>query len=181
MLSGGERARLTLAKLILSEMNLLVLDEPTNHLDIDSREALEGALAAFDGTILAVSHDRYFMDKLATRVYAIHPGDTFEGDGLDYPVTRVGHGYSEYLEWKQKREGNAASAPAPQAAPISDNKAQYLARKASEAEARKEKARRERLTKEAAALERELEEIEAELSGSAATDYTLCCQSANGR
>ncbi|MBQ9097834.1 MAG: ABC-F family ATP-binding cassette domain-containing protein [Clostridia bacterium] len=176
VLSGGERARLTLAKLILSEMNLLVLDEPTNHLDIDSREALEGALAAFDGTILAVSHDRYFMDKLATRVYAIHPGDTFEGDGLDYPVTRVGHGYSEYLEWKQKREGNAASAPTPQAAPISDNKAQYLARKASEAEARKEKARRERLTKEAAALERELEEIEAELFGSAATDYTRAAE-----
>jgi len=99
VLSGGERARLTLAKLILSHMNLLVLDEPTNHLDIDSREALETALAAFDGTVLAVSHDRYFMDKLATRVLAIRP-ETGDGDLLDYTVTRVGKGYSELLDFK---------------------------------------------------------------------------------
>lgn len=68
VLSGGERARLTLVKLMLSRMNLLILDEPTNHLDIMSREALEDALMNFDGTILAVSHDRYFISKLATRV-----------------------------------------------------------------------------------------------------------------
>ena len=71
VLSGGERARLTLCKLILSKMNLLVLDEPTNHLDIDSREALETALQDFDGTILAVSHDRYFIEKLASRMVEI--------------------------------------------------------------------------------------------------------------
>ena len=178
VLSGGERARLTLAKLILSKMNLLVLDEPTNHLDIDSREALETALSAFEGTVLAVSHDRYFMDKLATRVLALHPGDAFEGDALDYPISRVGHGYSEFLEFKQRREaavGNNIPQNGTQNA-VSDNKAQYLARKASEAEARKEKARRERLAKEAEALEKEIEELDAELFGDAATDYTRAAE-----
>ncbi len=174
VLSGGERARLTLAKLILSQMNLLVLDEPTNHLDIDSREALEGALSAFEGTILAVSHDRYFMDKLATRFLELKPGDAFEGDLLDFPVGRVGEGYDELCAFKKKREASAAptasAAPAEQA--MSDNKAQYLARKQSDAEARKERARVARLQKEAKALEAELAEIEAELFGSAATDYT---------
>ena len=90
VLSGGERARLTLAKLILSKMNLLVLDEPTNHLDIDSREALEHALSQFDGTIVTVSHDRYLVDKLATRILEIKPGDAFEGDLLDYHVDHPG-------------------------------------------------------------------------------------------
>ena len=180
VLSGGERARLTLAKLILSKMNLLVLDEPTNHLDIDSREALETALSSFDGTILAVSHDRYFMDKLATRIYALHPGSAFEGDGADYPVTHVGRGYSEFLDFKQKREASMIATNIPangmENAPMSDNKAQYLAKKASEAQARKEKAQRERLAKEAAALEQELAEIDEELFGSAASDYTRAAE-----
>ena len=179
VLSGGERARLTLSKLILSKMNLLVLDEPTNHLDIDSREALESALSQFDGTILAVSHDRYFMDKLATRILSLQPGPAFEGDSVDYEATQTGRGYSEFLDFKQKRE--AAFAPnIPQNGvndqPISDNKAQYLAKKASEAEARREKARRERLAKEAEALEKELAEIDAELFGSAASDYTRAAE-----
>lgn len=78
MLSGGERARLTLAKLILSKMNLLILDEPTNHLDINSREALEAALDGFDGTLITVSHDRYLIDKLATRILALAPSRRWE-------------------------------------------------------------------------------------------------------
>ena len=178
VLSGGERARLTLAKLILSQMNLLVLDEPTNHLDIDSREALESALEAFEGTILTVSHDRYFMDKLATRFIELHPGRAFEGDALDYPISRAGHGYSEYLEFKKKREAafDADAAKTPIVEEMSDQKAQYLARKQSGAEARKEKARIEKLKREAAALEEELEKLEEELFGSAATDYTRAAE-----
>src|SRR5688500_16950123 len=67
MLSGGERARVRLAQLLLDRPNVLVLDEPTNHLDIASCEALEGALGAFEGTILCVSHDRYFLDQTVER------------------------------------------------------------------------------------------------------------------
>lgn len=174
VLSGGERARLTLAKLILSHMNLLVLDEPTNHLDIDSREALESALAGFDGTVLVVSHDRYLMDKLATRILALSPGRAFEGDLFDHTVSRVGRGYSEFLEYKKAREAafDANSGETVAETQVSDAKAQYLARKQSAAEARREKAQRERLAKEAAALEKEIEQIDAELFGEAASDYT---------
>ena len=176
VLSGGERARLTLAKLILSHVNLLVLDEPTNHLDIDSREALEEALAAFDGTVLCVSHDRYFMDKLATRVLGLCP-NTGDGDLLDLTVTRAGHGYSEYLAFRESRVARMADGtPAKAEAPMSAGKADYLARKQSAAEERKAKARIERLRKEADALEAELAAIDTELFGSASSDYTRAAE-----
>ncbi|HUG56230.1 MAG TPA: ABC-F family ATP-binding cassette domain-containing protein [Candidatus Limnocylindrales bacterium] len=74
VLSGGERARLALARLAVRHANLLVLDEPTNHLDVAAREALEGVLDGYDGTILLVSHDRYFIDRLATEVWLIEGG-----------------------------------------------------------------------------------------------------------
>jgi ATP-binding cassette, subfamily F, member 3 len=85
-LSGGERSRLALAVLLLQQANFLVLDEPTNHLDIGARETLEEMLAVFDGTILFVSHDRYFIDKIATRVWAITEGRiaTYLGNYTDY-------------------------------------------------------------------------------------------------
>ncbi|MBR4859238.1 MAG: ABC-F family ATP-binding cassette domain-containing protein [Clostridia bacterium] len=81
-LSGGEKAKLCLLKLMLSGANVLLLDEPTNHLDIPSREVLEAALSDFDGTIIAVSHDRYFINKLSTKIYRMTESgfEKFEGD-----------------------------------------------------------------------------------------------------
>ena len=158
---------------MLSKMNLLVLDEPTNHLDIDSREALESALEQFEGTIVTVSHDRYLIEKLATRILELHPGREFEGDLLDYHVDHPGTSYSEFRQYKTLRiERYAASeANTPAAATVSSNKEQYLKNKQATADARKKKAQLERLRKECDALETELAEIEEELFGSAAADY----------
>jgi len=94
-LSGGERGRLMLAKLLLEPANLLVLDEPTNDLDIGTLTVLEQALANYDGTVIVVSHDRAFMDRVASRVLA------FEGDG---EITPIEGGYSDYLAWKTRRD-----------------------------------------------------------------------------
>ena len=90
-LSGGEKGRLALAKLIYSRVNVLVLDEPTNHLYIPSREALEEALSAYEGTIITISHDRYFLDRVATQILALDgegKAEHYDGD------------YTEYHDWK---------------------------------------------------------------------------------
>jgi ATP-binding cassette subfamily F protein 3 len=93
-LSGGEKGRLALAKLIYSGVNVLVLDEPTNHLDIPSREALEEALEAYEGTIVTISHDRYFLDRVATRILAL------DGAG---GVEHYNGDYTEYHDWRAAR------------------------------------------------------------------------------
>ena len=99
-LSGGEKGRLALAKLIYSRVNVLVLDEPTNHLDIPSREALEEALSAYEGTIITISHDRYFLDRVATQILAL--------DGLGGAEHYDGD-YTEYHDWKLRRLDPSAS------------------------------------------------------------------------
>ncbi len=176
VLSGGERARLTLCKLILSHMNLLVLDEPTNHLDIDSREALEAALEQFDGTILTVSHDRYLIDKLATRILMMHPGEAFSGDLLDYTVEHPGEGFSELCRYRAAREaerlcGDATVTTAQTV--ISDAKADYLKNKQNAAEDRKKRNRLSKLREECPRLEQDIALIEEKMSTDAATDYVL--------
>ncbi|MGQ0763795.1 MAG: ABC-F family ATP-binding cassette domain-containing protein [Acidobacteriota bacterium] len=93
-LSGGEKGRLSLAKLIYSGVNVLVLDEPTNHLDIPSRESLEEALEAYEGTILTISHDRFFLDRVATQILAL------DGQGK---VEHYHGDYTEYHDWKAAR------------------------------------------------------------------------------
>ncbi len=161
-LSGGERARLTLCKLMLKRVNLLLLDEPTNHLDIGSREALEEALADFDGTIIAVSHDRYFIDRLATRILEFTPG------GLrDYPLAESENPYATYLALREAHA--AAPAPTPEK---ESGREDYEAKKRERAEERLAQRRLESDKKRAAAIEARLEAIEAELFGDAASDYT---------
>ena len=158
VLSGGERARLTLAKLILSRMNLLILDEPTNHLDIESREALENALREFDGTIITVSHDRYFSRRLATRF--IDLGD----NGREFNCS-----WDEYMAWKEARTAEGYfkdEKPGEQ-----KGKEEYLERKRSNAERRKVEKRKAEVAREIGKLEKELVEIDDLLFGEAATDY----------
>ncbi|PYS93605.1 MAG: ABC transporter ATP-binding protein [Acidobacteria bacterium] len=99
-LSGGEKGRLALAKLIYSRVNVLVLDEPTNHLDIPSREALEEAFDAYDGTIITISHDRYFLDRIATQILAL--------DGRSHAEHYDGD-YTEYHDWKMAQRAEAAA------------------------------------------------------------------------
>src|SRR6266536_1877917 len=96
-LSGGEKGRLALAKLIYSSVNVLVLDEPTNHLDIPSREALEEALDAYEGTIVTISHDRYFLDRVATQILALDDKQNavhYNGDYTEYHDWKAGRGLS---------------------------------------------------------------------------------------
>jgi ATP-binding cassette subfamily F protein 3 len=102
VLSGGERNRLALAKMLLQASNVLLLDEPTNHLDLDSKEILLEALEAYGGTLVFVSHDRYFVDKLATKVIEVGGGEA-----PLYPG-----GYEDFLYWKKQREAGV-NAPMP--------------------------------------------------------------------
>ena len=142
-LSGGERGRVSLAKLMLSEANFLILDEPTNHLDIVSKEILEQALNAYEGTVLYVSHDRYFINKTAHRILELTQKnfDLYLGN------------YDYYLMKKAEKEAVAVSQTcvASTAAPVVDStsKSDWKARKELQAKLRK--------------LENELKKVEEEI------------------
>ena len=144
VLSGGEKSRVALAKLMLSGANLLLLDEPTNHLDINSREALEEALLSYDGTIIAVSHDRYFIRKLASRVIEMTNNSTEDYRG----------GYSFYLEHRR--------IPSAEGADGRDRAA--TASKLEHLESKEDRARKRKLKKMLAECESEIDRAEARLA-----------------
>ena len=144
MLSGGEKARLLLAKLSMENNNFLILDEPTNHLDIDSKEVLENALIDFDGTLLFVSHDRYFINRVATHVLELsESGSTLYLGDYDYYVEKKAE-----LAASQEEEA-AAYSQEKEASPVND----YQAQKESQKELRK-------LMRQIESLETEIEELE---------------------
>ena len=171
-LSGGERARLTLAKLILKKVNLLVMDEPTNHLDIGSCEALENALMAFDGTIIAVSHDRYFINRIATRIIELAP----ERDKgmIDYRLESYDDAFTEYMRIKEMRSQSPISEE--KKPTVTDAKADFEEKKRQKAEKRSEEKKRERAEKRISELEAEIEELDKELFGEAASDYVRAAE-----
>ena len=145
MLSGGERARLLLAKLSMENNNFLILDEPTNHLDIDSKEVLENALIDFDGTLLFVSHDRYFINRVATQVLELsEEGSTLYLGDYDY-----------YLEKKAELEAlavaQAEAEPASSTEEVTGNN--YHLQKQNQKELRK-------ITRRIEQLEAEMEELD---------------------
>jgi ATP-binding cassette subfamily F protein 3 len=145
-LSGGERSRLALAMLLLQQSNFLILDEPTNHLDISSRETLEELLAGFDGTILFVSHDRYFMDRIATRIWSVEDGGITQNLG----------NYTDYQRVIGRREEPAKPEPEPEKKPDPEVVPQQKGRPISDAKLQKALAQSER---DIARLEGKLNEL----------------------
>ena len=151
-LSGGERGRLSLAKLMLSEANLLLLDEPTNHLDIIGREILEDAIRAYTGTVFYVSHDRYFVNRTATRVLELTRNTILSYDG----------NYDDYLNFKERKEaavfGAESEAKAgPANTPETESKLDWKEQKEAQAQKRK-------LQNRIAALEQTIERCEARIA-----------------
>lgn len=162
-LSGGERARVLLVKLILKKVNLLVMDEPTNHLDINSREALEKALLSYGGTMIVVSHDRYFINKLAHRILYMKP------DGL---INSIG-GYDDF----QERFSDKITSDTKEGLAAKKDNSDYKARKARESERRKAKNRAKRLEEEIEKLENEISTLsERLLAPEIATDYVAASE-----
>lgn len=161
-LSGGERARVLLLKLMLSKANLLILDEPTNHLDIGSCEALENALLGYDGTLFVVSHDRYLINKLADKIYYLTPSGT---------TLYLGN-YDAYLEARQKQEAAKAAAEAENENAVPKANTVYKQKKERASEIRKRRAALSKCEREIEAAEAEIDTLNEQLSDpETASDY----------
>ena len=153
-LSGGEKVRLTLCKLMLQKNNFLLLDEPTNHLDIDSKEMLELSLEDYEGTVFFISHDRYFIDKIATRILEVTPHGV---------VSYLGN-YSDYMEKKQQlAELEAAKLAEESNATTTNNVTDYQKQKEQRRLEQQRKRQLEDIESKIAAYEEELEYKKAEL------------------
>ncbi|TJY42720.1 ABC-F family ATP-binding cassette domain-containing protein [Cohnella pontilimi] len=165
-LSGGEKARVALSKLMLKQANVLVLDEPTNHLDLMSREVLEGALEEYDGTLLFVSHDRYFLNRIADRIVELQPDGTQQYLGnYDDMVQKK----RDLAEWETAGSAGASGVSEP-AVPAGDYAAEKQAKREERAKARK----REQAENDIARLEAEISALEEEMaSPGVSTDYVL--------
>ncbi len=158
VLSGGERARLTVCKLVLKKTNLLVLDEPTNHLDIQSREVLENALAGYEGTVIAVSHDRYFMKKLATRVAG------FDGDA----ITELQDGFDGFAAAADRQNAPVGTEDGEK---ISAGRTRWEDAKRERSEQRRTERRIRSLQAEIGETERLIGRLNEEAQGEAAFDH----------
>lgn len=166
-LSGGEKARVSLAKLMLREANVLILDEPTNHLDLFSREVLESALVDYEGTLLFISHDRYFLNKMAERVIELHPegAEHFLGNYDDYIAKK-----EELAEIANEQAQQGGKRPASstertyQQEPEKSGAAAYAAGKQASREERNRKRKLEALEKRITELEEVIGSLEEQMT-----------------
>ncbi|MCY0876287.1 MAG: ABC-F family ATP-binding cassette domain-containing protein [Firmicutes bacterium] len=160
VLSGGEKSRLALAKLSLTQANVLLLDEPTNHLDLAFKERLEDALLAFEGTLLFVSHDRYFINRLATRILVLTP------DG----ITDVAGDYDDWLAYTRAQATTTPTLQSPSSSELSDNQISWEQRKRLKADLRQRRERLQKTEEKIAVLEEEKAAVEAQLADSTTYD-----------
>lgn len=160
-LSGGERAKVALCRLMLRHCNFLILDEPTNHLDLYSMAALEEALAAYEGTLLIISHDRYFINRLADKVIELTP------DGAE---TTVGN-FDDYRAEKERR-GDTGASPEKTEKQMGAGGLSYQEQKRLRSERTKKKTALRKAEERIAALEEEIEQLNEQLNDeSLATDF----------
>jgi ATP-binding cassette subfamily F protein 3 len=171
-LSGGERARVSLAKLMLGEANLLILDEPTNHLDMVSREILENALNSYTGTCLYVSHDRYFINTTATRILELTHNTLLNYVGnYDYYEEKHELMLNNYLESAESAKKSTATAPQDNSQ-TSSGREQWLSSKEAANQRRKKERRLEKLEAEIGETEKKLEIIDTEYANPAIASDT---------
>ena len=160
VLSGGERSRLAMIKLLLEQVNLLILDEPTNHLDMRSKDVLKEAIREFDGTVIVVSHDREFLDGLVTKVYEFGGGKVREHLGGIYDYLHKKGGAIEGEAVKNLSSQTSPSTPASEPKAASTGAMDYAARKEQAKQQRKLQKRVEECEKKVAKIEAELKELE---------------------